>query len=245
MLGEGKITETDLPANVNKEKVKNAVVEFRKIYDNLLNLANEILVQNGYKPVEYRKDYFPHFEDPTDPFVKAMKAMGFKVDNITLPTDVAGITHQFRPGKKWFGHFMRRVGDQTTFDALEGFERYLHGISDVIYHTGDIQRLRAFETAIRSKYAPDNIKNRIVEIHESDMSADEQQAAIDALFELDRGHLGNYVTNLRNYTDNLAGKKSISDRNMEHKLGRATYNFLDNLNTQISRNMVGWNIHRG
>ena len=92
--------------------------------------------------VDYRKDYFPHFDDPTDPFVKAMKAMGFKVDNITLPTDIAGITHQFRPGKKWFGNFLRRTGNDTSYDALEGFERYIHGISDVIYHTNDIQRLR-------------------------------------------------------------------------------------------------------
>ena len=242
MLGEGKITENDLPAGMDKAKVKSAVTEFRKIYDGLLALANDVLVNNGYAPVEYRKDYFPHFEDPQDPFAKAMKQLGFKVDNITLPTDIAGITHQFRPGKKWFGNFLRREGANTTYDALEGFERYLYGISDVIYHTYDIQRLRAFETAIRSKYAPDNIKNRITEIEASGLSADEQQAAIDELFDISKGHLGNYVTNLREYTDNLAGKKSISDRNMEHKIGRAAYNIFDNMNTQVARNMVGWNV---
>ncbi len=242
LVGEKKITLDDLPQTMDKTKIQNAVTEMRKWFDNFIRWANEVLVRNGYKPVDYRKDYFPHFDDPQDPFVKAMKAMGFKVDNITLPTDIAGITHQFRPGKKWFGHFLRREGTHTTYDALEGFERYLYGISDVIYHTDDIQRLRAFETAIRMKYVPDNIKNRIQEIRNSDLSPDEQQSAIDALFELDRGHLGNYVTDLRNYTDTLAGKKSISDRNMEHKLGRATYNFFDNMNTQVAKNMVGWNV---
>jgi hypothetical protein len=242
LVGEKKITLDDLPQTMDKGKIQNAVTSMRKWYDDFLRWANEVLVRNGYKPVDYRKDYFPHFDDPQDPFVKAMKAMGFKVDNITLPTDIAGITHYFRPGKKWFGHFLRREGTHTTYDALEGFERYLYGISDVIYHTDDIQRLRAFETAIRMKYAPDNIKNRIQEIRNSDLSPDEQQSAIDALFELDRGHLGNYVTDLRNYTDTLAGKKSISDRNMEHKLGRATYNIFDNLNIQVARNMIGWNV---
>jgi hypothetical protein len=242
MLGEGKITENDLPATMDKTKIKNAVNEFRKIYDELISLANDVLVKNGYDPVDYRKDYFPHFEEPTDPFVVAMKNLGFRVDNMELPTDIAGITHQFRPGKKWFGNFLRREGQRTTYDALQGFERYIHGIKDVIFHTYDIQRLRAFETAIRKKYAPDNIKNRITEIEASDLSHDEKQAAIDDLFDIGKGHLGSYVTNLREYTDNLAGKKSVGDRNIEHKMGRGIYNIMTNLESQIAKNMIGFNV---
>jgi len=242
-FGEGKVSESELSSNVNKAKVKSAVQEFRKIYNELYELSNDVLTKNGYKPVEYRKDYFPHFEDPEDPFVNAMKKLGFKVDNMELPTDIAGITHYFRPGKKWFGNFLRREGDKTTYDALEGFERYINGVSDVIYHTYDIQRLRAFEKAIRYKYAPDTVKKRIEEIESNnDLSYDEKRAAIDEMFGVKQGHLGSYVTNLREYTDTLAGKKSISDRNMEHKLGRGFYNTITNLENQVSRNMVGWNL---
>jgi hypothetical protein len=243
LVGEKKIRLEDLPATMDKQKIQRAVNEFRTRFDSLIDLANKVLVDNGYAPVKYRKDYFPHFESPTDPFVVAMKQLGFQVDNMELPTDIAGITHQFRPGKKWFGHFLQRTGNNTTYDALEGFERYIYGIKDVIYHTYDIQRLRAFETALRSKYAPDNIKNRIMQIEDDpELSPDEKQEAIRALFDIDRGHLGNYVTNIREYTDSLAGKKSLSDRNFEHMLGRRMYNTVTNLENQIARNMIGWNV---
>ena len=133
---------------------------------------------------------------------------------------------------------LRRTTDKTTLTPKD--LSVICGISDVIYHI-TIFSIKGTWSAIRSK-CTDNIKNRIAEIEASDLSPDEQQSAIDALFQLDRGHLGNYVTNLRNYTDILAGKKSIEDRNWEHKLGRATYNIFDNTNTQVSKNMVGWNV---
>jgi hypothetical protein len=242
LVGEHKLDANNLPAAMDKNKVQNAVNTFRRIYNDLLNLANDILVKNGYEPVQYRKDYFPHFEDTNDPFLQSMKTLGFRVDNLELPTNIAGITHQFRPGKKWFGFFQKRTADQTTYDALQGYDRYIQGIKDVIFHTYDIQRLRAFENAIRAKYAPDNIKNRIAEIEASGLSQDEQQDAIDALFDIDRSHLGGYVTNIREYTDSLAGKKSPGSRNMEHKMGRNVYNLISNTENLIAKNMIGFNV---
>jgi hypothetical protein len=242
MLTEKVITENDLPSSMDKGKVKAAAAELRKSYDELFDMANEVLVRNGYEPVEYRKNYAPHFENPKDPIVMALKSMGFKVDDMTLPTDIAGLTHTFRPGKKWFGNFLRREGTKTDYDALEGFDRYLEGISDVIYHTDDIQRLRALETAIRTKYASDSVKNRIAEIEDSSLTYEEKQSAINDLFNIEKGHLSNYVIDLRKYTDNLAGKQSKGDRNVEDNWGRQILNVIDNGTSLVAKNMVGFNV---
>ena len=37
--------------------------------------------------------------------------------------------------------------------AVKGFDKYIETAADVIYHTGDIQNLRALESAIRSRYS--------------------------------------------------------------------------------------------
>ena len=63
LVGEKKITLDDLPQTMDKTKIQNAVTEMRKWFDNFIRWANEVLVRNGYKPVDYRKDYFPHFDD--------------------------------------------------------------------------------------------------------------------------------------------------------------------------------------
>ena len=36
---------------------------------------------------------------------------------------------------------------------MKGFDKYIETAADVIYHTGDIQNLRALESAIRSRYS--------------------------------------------------------------------------------------------
>lgn len=61
-IGGRQYTEADVvEAGLNLEKVTNAVQEFRNLYNELHNQVNEVLVRNGYNPIEFRKDYFPHF----------------------------------------------------------------------------------------------------------------------------------------------------------------------------------------
>jgi hypothetical protein len=92
------------------------------------------------------------------------------------------------------------------------------------------------------KYAPDNVKERINELKRNpQLSQEDTQTAIDEILNLERGHLGNYVTDLRSYTDNLAGKKSIGDRGWENNLGRGIYQVMDTLQNQVSRNMIAIN----
>lgn len=228
---------------INKQKCADGVKEFRKIYDDLIQRANDVLLATGQKPIEYRKDYFPHFTEEKAQTVlgKALEKAGFKINRNQLPTEIAGRTHEFRPNKKWFGNAQQRQGEFTDYDALKGFERYINGISDVIHHTENVIRLRDFENAIRYKYSTDGAKAEIDEIEGANLTYDEKQRKLSEVYERGTGHLPNFVTYLRDYTDTLAGKKSLSDRTMEYEAGRVMYSAMSEIENRIAGNMVAIN----
>lgn len=246
LLGEGKISlEQVNKIGADGQKIVNAVNEFRDIYDNILKKANESLIRNGYAPVDYKKNYFPHFTEtePENVIQKIASKLGMNVDTQELPTDIAGITHTFRPGKKWVGNFLKRSQDVSVYDAKKGLDNYLEGIADVIYHTDDIQNLRAFENAIRYQHSDEGIKSQIDDIIQNDTLASElKQSMIDQTYSTSNNPLSHYVTDLRSYTDNLAGKKSLDDRRIEHNLGRGIYNIANSVQNRVAANMVGANI---
>lgn len=245
LLGEGKVKVDMIKktgADVNK--IENAVNEFRSIYDKLIIESNNILIENGYSPVEYRKDYFPHFtDDKVDNLLgKLGSLVGLDVNTKELPTDIAGLTHTFKPGKKYVGNFLQRTTDTTDYDAVKGFDRYIEGVADVIHHTGDIQRLRAFEESLRYKHSSDGIRAEIDKIRENDIISElDKVNRIEEIYQTDKSKLPHFVTELRNYTDSLAGKKSIQDRNMEHTLGRGMYEIAKAMENRVASNMVAIN----
>lgn len=58
----------------------------------------------------------------------------------------------------------------------------------------------------------------------------------------DGTHLGSFVADLQDYTNNLSGKQSASDRGLESNLGRGVYTVLDAFRRRVSLNMIGGNI---
>lgn len=246
LFGEKMITEAELKAvGADVAKIKHAVSEFRSIYNELIDKTNVVLVRNGYEPVPKRKDYFPHFTEakPDTMLGKMASFAGINIVRDELPTDIAGLTHTFRPGKRWVGNFLQRVGKSTDYDALKGFDRYIDSVSDVIWHTDDIQRLRALENELRYKYSDSGTKERLDTIRNDDsLTPEEKQSKTeDILKNQQLSHLPNLVTALRNYTDSLAGKKSIGDRTWEQFLGRGMYNTIKSVENKISANMVALN----
>lgn len=228
-------------ARVDADKVKRGVQEFREIYKGLLEKANDALVRNGYPPIAERADYFPHFSTRKGMAATVQEMFGFDPNNPdAIPEDIAGLTHIFRPGKKWFSHAQQRNTDATDFDALTGFDRYLNGIKDVIWHTDDIQNVRALESVLRGKHTDEKMRERIREIYATAESDAQAQAAVDAL--VNEPRLPNYVSNLRSYGDMLAGKKSFADRNMEQQLGRNAYMVMRALEGRVASNMIGNNV---
>ena len=84
----------------------------------------------------------------------------------TLPTDIAGMTEIFKPGKTWFRHSQRRIGETTDFNALQGYDNYIRGVADIIYHTENIQKLRSLENEIRYQYSDEGIQQEIDDIYQ-------------------------------------------------------------------------------
>lgn len=210
--GEGVISLDELKAQTKDwKKVVKATDVFRKKYDRFLNEVNEVLTRNGYEPIPKRANYFPHFEEIDGLF----KKLGIEIEDFTLPTEISGRTAYFKPGKNWFANALRRKGNKTTYDAIQGFDKYVEGLSRVKYHTDDIKRLRELEKAIRTKY---NTDSRMP------------------------NHLSNFIANLKEYTDQLAGKKATIDRGPEQFLGRKIYSAVDLLRRRTSANMIGANI---
>lgn len=248
LLGENKIsTEQIKEAGADVTKISNAVNEFRNIYNELFEKINESMLDNGYAPVEYRKDYFPHFtETTTDTLLgKAAKLLGIDITNREeLPTDIAGQSYKFKPGRTWFGNLLQRTTDATDYDAKKGFEKYVKGAMDLIYHTGDIQNLRALSTAIRTTYNQTEIANQVAEINESTMSDYDKAVAIEEIYNQakDRSHLSKFVEWLDNYTNLLAGKKAINDRGAEKELNRQMYKTMTDIESRIAANAIGGNV---
>ena len=228
-------------------KIDAAILEMQEIYKEIHPKINEALIRNGYEPVGYIEGYFPHmsFDDPNNIIEAAAQKLGFDFASKELPMDIAGRTETFRPGKKWAGNLLTREGKETDYDALRAFDLYIDNISDVIYHTDDIKRLRAYEDYMRYTLSDDGIKERVDAIRQNaDLTEAEKARQIDEVYEGVQNHsLQNYVSNIRTYTDLLAGKKHKIDRVLETEMfGRKVYKVVSEIENRVAGNMVAGNI---
>ena len=239
------VKENIKKGKIDEQKVDKAIENFREIYDELFELENNILRQNGYKEKPYRKGYFPHFIDyvAETRTEKILDKLGFKIDKRPLPTDIAGITEQFVPGKTWNRSALERKTNKTDYNALKGFDTYIAQASDNIFHTENIQRLRGLENEIRYQYSEKGIQERIDNIlNDESLYEDEKQDLIDSILEQANNPVPNLVTELRRYTNALANKKSEADRSIENKIGRPIYSTVNAIENRFAANAVGLNI---
>lgn len=230
---------------LDHEKIENAVEVFRSTYDELIERVNETLKSQGYKEIDYRKGYFPHFveEGAKTKFGKILEKMGWKFKDDSVPTDIAGITDIFKPGKVWNRNAQQRKGKYTDFNALKGFDNYVRGAMETIYFTEDIQKLRALENEIRYQHSEKGVQTQIDEIlSDNSIDFDERQEKIDKIFTKYRTPLNNLVSEIRDYTNSIANKKSILDRTMEQATNRKVYSVMQNISSRLSANMVGLNL---
>lgn len=252
---------------LDQQKIRNGVQAFREMYDDLFQRMNEVRVRNGYEPINFRSGYFPHFQAEADGILEAFgKAMGVdtsvnalptSIDGIraaigkalkldkhegALPTPIAGLTRNFKPGIRWVGNTLERLGFDTTYDAVEGFDRYIEGVADVIYHTDDIQKLRALSAQVRYRTTDEGIRERVDQIRaDGTLTDQDKETLINSIYANGRFELGNYAVNLDEYTNLLANKKSESDRNMERQVGRHMYKLTKTLEGRVAANMVAVN----
>lgn len=225
----------EFPDIKDQDKIKYAAKEIKKKYDNYLELANNVLTDLGFEPIPKRDDYMRHFQELTDVFSR--NGIPFNAQNMqehVLPTDINGLTEFWSPQKNYFSSAQPRKGLRTTLDAIAGVDGYISGIANLIYHTEDIQRGRAFEEYVREIYGEKSGFDKL-----EGLSEQEQKKRIK---QIQDNHLSAYAAWIHEWTNNLAGKKNKLDRAIEETFGRKGFAFLDEMRKQTSATMIGYNV---
>ena len=248
LYGEGIISEADIERiGADKEKIKTCTAKFKEVYNQLFTEVNRAYISNGYEPMNYIENYFPHYrKETTTNWLKkyVRETLGFdgnfNAEWNNLSTDIAGTTDTFKPGRKFFAHALHREGDITSYDCLEGMQSYLDTALNIIYHTDNIQNLRALEGQLRYKYSNEGVKARLAEINNNtELDEAQRQKELEGVYMESDSQLSNFVQELRRYTDRLAGKKSADDRPAEYLLSRPMYKVMNKLSGNVAGNMIG------
>ncbi len=239
-----------------QKNVADGVATFQAIYKELYEALNETLLSNGMEPVRARKNYAPHFvKDKPDTLLSRIRySFGWGKDSsVNIGTDIAGITDDFKPGKKWFGNLLQREGELTDYDAVAGFDRYIETAGDVIFLTDSVQQLRSLEDALRYRLSDEGTKEKVNQIrndrslnalerHQKIQDAyDSNMDNIQKLYNQKKQGMGGYVSNLHEYINNLAGKKARADRGWEEMIGRQMYTVAKNVEGRVAANMIAMN----
>ena len=229
---------------LDRAKIENAVETFRKIYDGLFEQMNDVRIRNGYEPINYRQGYFPHFQPGTTDGILGLmgKALGIDAEVTALPTTISGLTHTFKPGITYFGNALERIGFDTAYDAVEGFDKYVEGAASVICYTDAIQNLRALAQQVRYRTSDEGLRERVDDIRaRDDLTEHQKELEIKEIMDKGQFSLSNFAVELDEYTNLLANKKSKYDRSMEHLGGRKLYNFMRAWQNRVAANMVAVN----
>ena len=242
--------------NLDVEKCRAAVTVFRECYNLYYDAINEFLVMHGYKPIGFQKNYMPRLQKEAD--VSALRerlnALGIETEEVTeLPAEIAGRTETFKPGKKYnpfFEHRTSKENKNVQYDALGGLDSYITYLSEVLYHTDDIQKLRTLAGALRERYASGAVSKNIAELKEQLYSPDPDKSFADIEAKLTaaydevklNNYFGTYATWLDDYTNNIAGKQSSFDRAFEYNIGRKTLNLGKRLNNTYSAAVIVGNL---
>lgn len=229
------------------ERINKGIVEMQQILKEMWPMLNEARIKEGYDPIGWIPNYFPHakFNDPKDPLQKTASLFGIDLTDMELPMDIAGRTEDFKPRTQWSGNVLQRKGKATDYDAFRIFDQYIEGASNIIYHTEDIGNVRALSDHMRYSFSEESVRKQIDEIYKNkSLSIEDRNKKIAEIYKQNaKNHkLQNYVQNLDEYANLLAGKKSKLDRAAEALLGRKFYKAVTGISNRVSGNMVAGNI---
>lgn len=263
---------------IDKVKCENAMQEYRKKFDLYFEAINDFLVAHGMQPIGRIQGYTPHmplaekFNFVQKALDKLWNALGVKDETVTtLPAEISGRTEFFRPQKRWNPFFLERKTDKTDYDIEEAFQSYVQYLSDILFHTDDIQKVRAAESYLRKGLRGnfvDDLQKAIdmsrssdkeekieylqkmeqIGADDYDLSDAEMMQVFDRLIAELVGEKANetryspLVIWLKNYGDILAGKQFGGDRGMEYTGGRKWLNIGNKLVNAFAKANVAGNL---
>lgn len=254
-----KAAEND--QKIDKTITKNAAPVYRQWYDDIYPALNELLAAYGMEPIGKVLGYTPHgrFNNKLKGFEKILSVVGLenfsKQEELhTLPTEIAGQTQEFKPKKPWVSFFMKRNSFRTDYDIVAATEKYIDSVADVIFHTGDIVKLRGLESYLHAgakrntKASLDEIfdrirrgdtlekarwlqkKGKLKDKDVSEISAREVESEFEKMIEeaVKANEFNTRYTNfaqwVTNFTNIIANKQYGGDRGMEYDGGREALN---------------------
>ncbi len=202
-------------------------------------------VRNGYDVPAFLDNYIPS-NAPTSAggrFAQFLRNVaGIETTADELPTQITGTTMDRIPGRSYFAAEQHRTGMNTEFDLIKAMQNYFEQASNVIFHTDDIQNLRALEDRIRYQYSDEATR---VELDGMDVEyrfdVEGRIQAKSEIWEATIGNLPSFPSWLRDYTNQLAGKKGMGDRNAERGLSRGIYRFVETTENAFARSALGAN----
>lgn len=253
--------------------IENAVKKFAEKYNDFYAAINVFLVAHGYETIGFIKGYAPHMqtEDTQNLLHKTLEKLGINTEIVkSLPASIAGNTADRKPNMRYDPYFQTRTSDLTEYHMTKGYESYVNFLSDVLYHTDDIMRLRRVSNYLRRTYAPEEISIKIeqaeglrdatraektVMLREAKVVQSTAGLNANDVNKLMDNYIGELYTNiinmskysefvtwLDNYTNIQAGKQSLADRGLEYSGGREFLNVGNKLMRAFSRANVGGNI---
>lgn len=235
-FGEGEINQKELMEKTDKwPQVIEAAEYLRNVYDNMLDMWNDVRKSFGYEPVPKRKDYFRHGN-----FMSSFDSIGVILRENDLPTSISGRTYMFKPGTPFSTAALKRMGVKTDYDAVGGIDNYINAVSRSIFHTDSVQRGRALESVIGK--GSEIIENENLEIRKRNKERMDQNSNEQREPEIPEINLPNFQANLIEWTNLLSGKKSLLDRGGESTAGRRLYTIVNWLRSRVAANMIGGNI---
>lgn len=254
-----KAAEND--QKIDKTITKNAAPVYRQWYDDIYPALNELLAAYGMEPIGKVLGYTPHgrFNNKLKGFEKILSVVGLenfskREELHTLPTEIAGQTQEFKPKKPWVAFFMKRNSFRTDYDIVAATEKYIDSVADVIFHTGDIVKLRGLESYLHAgakrntKASLDEIfdrirrgdtlekakwlqkKGKLKEKSISEITAKEVENEFEKMIEeaVKANEFNTRYTNfaqwVTNFTNIIANKQYGGDRGMEYDGGREILN---------------------
>ena len=273
-LSQWRQAQADILANpeIDNQRVAAATQVLRERYASYYDAINDFLAAHGYKPIGFIKGYAPHLQPEAQRkgLQKLLDGLGLGDQVTRLPANIAGLTQQFRPNKRWDPFFLTRQGDKTKLDAIEGFETYVDYLSDILYHMDDTIRTRRMSNYFRRAAAADDIHAQISQAEDmwrattAERAAFLQQAGalpdgaalskastgkalqdyISKMYESlgETGMYSDFVNWLEDYANQLTAKQYVGDRGFETVFGRETLNLANKITNAFQRSQVAGNI---
>lgn len=240
--------------NLNAEDFRTAIqylngdIEYDNISKKEIRQFVTLAERNGIDAVNYDKKgmvtgsidipYNPHGQAKEFDLLKSSLGISDIVGE--LPGEIAGVTEDFKPNKKYSVHMQKRKGGETDY-SYSVLDKYMYDMGQIIFHTSDITKFRMLEAALRTEYSQAKKDANIKEAFYS-MDAEEFNKTLEAISNEELSSHNNFIMYLQNLTNLLAGKQHYADRGAEKSFGRKILNSSQAIARNWSTNQVGANI---